>query len=132
MSSENEKTKNAVTGGSNVTAGGNVHIGDIVHIHEVKKEAAGKETKITSEKVEEIRNYIKRSRIKNALEEMLKVAEETDEDLHDQIIVQSERWNKLQKDERLGIISMSDAGVVRTRIVNNLISLLHELEAFEK
>ncbi len=132
MSSENKNTKNTVSGSSKVNAGGNVHIGDIINIHQVQKETPLIQGKLNAETAKNIRNLIKRSKVKDALEELLKISETTDADLHDQIISQSERWNKLQKDERLGILSSSEGSVIRNRIVYNLLGFVTEMEASEK
>lgn len=120
---ENSGTVIGKVEGQNITQ----HFGDIINIQQTQKEAVSEPQKINTEKTELIHDLIKRSKIKPALEELLKISKAADEDLHEQILQQSARWNSLTKDERLGIISRSDAEVVRGRIVYALLGIVREL-----
>ena len=129
---ENKKTKitdskNIVSDGK-IEAGGNVHIGDIVNVYKAEGAVEADKTSLPTQTAEEIRKKIARSRIKQALEQLLVETKKRDEDLYQQMLQQSERWNNLQKDERLGLTTYEQAGVIRARIVSGLLGIVQELE----
>ena len=124
--SEISESKNTVNQSSIKIESGNIHIGDIVNIHN-KKEEKPDSNKITPKIAREIQNLIANNKIKKALEQLLKHAQLVHEDLHSQIIQQSQRWNELAKNEMLGILSTSEAGVIRNRIVYSLLGITKEL-----
>lgn len=52
----------------------------------------------------------------------------TDEDEALQLDMQSAKLSKLKKDERMGILSSSDANIQRNRITHALLSLINDLK----
>ena len=118
-------SKNIVQG-SNIEAGGNIHFGDVIHNYpsgkEAQRGAAGKE------ELEETRKLISRGRVEKAIEKLLPLAAEKDEDMSDEIYLYSRQWQKLKKDERMGIISSNDATVQSNKITMALLQLIRQIE----
>ena len=118
-------SKNIVQG-SNIEAGGNIHFGDVIHNYpsgkEAQRGAAGKE------ELEETRKLISRGRVEKAIEKLLPLAAEKDEDMSDEIHLYSRQWQKLKKDERMGIISSNDATVQGNKITMALLQFIRQIE----
>lgn len=115
---------------SSLNAGRDIHVGDkIVNIYktvEDKDKTIG--ASLTIEKITQVRTFISKNRIKNALEFLLEYTRKADDDLYNQVIQQSQRWNQLQKNKMLGLLSNEQAGIISARIVMSLLNVLNELE----
>jgi Na+/phosphate symporter len=119
------KSKNVVSD-SRIEAGGNIHIGDIINniTEQVSSNPAGS---ISSDTVNQLRNLIADNRIDPAVDQMLSLAKDADEELYNQVLLQSQRWKKLKRENRMGLLTSSAAGIEQNRIVNGLLEILSEL-----
>ena len=123
-----KKSKNVVTGGE-FNVEGNLHIGDIININQVvagTKE--GRSANIPSSNLQSIRDLLVDDKIKEALEALLVYTKEKDPDLHNDIIAQSGRWNRLRKDKRQGIITSDESQIIHNRIRYSILSIIEDLE----
>ncbi len=78
--------------------------------------------------VAQVREDLIQGRTRNALRKLLEIAERTDSDLHNSVILLSSRLHSLERNERDGIISNQDAVIRRNRINSSVLSLIEELE----
>ena len=119
------KSKNVVSD-SKIEAGGNIHIGDIINniTQQVSSNPAGS---ISSDAVNQLRNLIADNRIDPAIDQMLDLTKELDEEFQNQVLLQSQRWKKLKRENRMGRLTSSEAGIEQNRIVNGLLEILSEL-----
>jgi Na+/phosphate symporter len=119
------KSKNVVSD-SRIEAGGNIHIGDIINniTEQVSSNPAGS---ISSDTVNQLRNLIADNRIDPAVDQMLSLAKDADEELYNQVLLQSQRWKKLKRENRMGLLTSSEAGIEQNRVVNGLLEILSEL-----
>ncbi|PHN02321.1 hypothetical protein [Flavilitoribacter nigricans] len=127
---KNSGNKNTVSN-SNIKAGGNVHIGDIVNIHQHISDPAPEPPKSPSEvssMIQDLRNQVGRGKIKQVLEKMLELSQD-DQDQQNTVILLSQRWNSLKREERMGVIGRSDASVTNNRITMSILDLLDELDS---
>lgn len=76
--------------------------------------------------VRELRNLIARSRIKLVLEKLLELTA-GDTEQQDSIILLTQRWNNLKREERMGVVSRSEASVAANRITMSILEILSEL-----
>lgn len=129
---QNSGNKNTISN-SQITAGGNVQIGDsnITHHHYYQpQENANKEDATASptpEKVRQIRDLVGRNKLKEVFDQLQKMTE-GDNDLHTQVIGLLKRWNALEREQRIGIISRSEASVESNKITISILELLNELQ----
>lgn len=120
-------SKNVIKG-STISTTGNVHIGDhITNVYQNKPVDTSKESKTTSEIVEEARNLIAKSKVDKAID-LLKNYIDKEEDLYNELVQQSQKWNKLKKEERLIVISASEANLRNNQIVNGLLGVITDLK----
>ena len=119
------KSKDVVSD-SRIEAGGNIHIGDIINniTEQVSSNPAGS---ISSDTVNQLRNLIADNRIDPAVDQMLRLAKDADEELYNQVLMQSQRWKKLKRENRMDLLTSSEAGIEQNRIVNGLLEILSEL-----
>lgn len=122
----NEKGKNIIKK-SNLNAGRDIHVGDkIVNIYNTQEDA--NETSFSKQNTLQVRDLIGKNKIKKSLELLLKYTKVADDDLYNQMVQQSQRWNQLQKNLLLGLISNEDASIISARIVMALLNIVNELE----
>jgi hypothetical protein len=120
--------KNTVSN-SNINAGGNVHIGDVVNIHQhisPQQQEPALSSSAGAAQVQELRELVVKGRIKQVLEKMLELTA-GDQDLQNTVILLSQRWNSLKREERMGVINRSDATVANNRITMSILEVLNEL-----
>ena len=108
-------------------AGGNIQIGDQVHKHVTPDEKEPSST--GSVDWEQVYDQIKRGRIKPAIDTLIPLAKAKDADLYNEVIQQSERWNRLQGEIRLQLNSRDDEERLTNRIVKSLIMVVDELKS---
>lgn len=119
-----EKNKNALIK-SKLSAKGDIHVGDIIHIHNVPDNGT---KKISKTETEELRKLISSNKVKKCLESLLVLSKGVDEDLYNQALHQSQRWNEMKKDRMLGLASFEESGLISTRIVYAVLGMIDELE----
>ncbi len=122
-----QDSKNTVSN-SSINAGGNIHIGDIINIQQTVSESSKQKTPFNADQAGAIRKLIGNNKIKQALEQLLQHTNGQDEDLYTQVVQLSQQWNKLQRQETMGIISSSEANVTSNKIVYGLLDVVNQLE----
>lgn len=124
-----ENSKN-VLGNSSINAGGNVHIGDIIHIQQpvTENNPPNSAPTFNADTAGTLRKLIGNNKIKQALEQLLQHTNGKHEDIYAQAVQYSQQWNKLQKQETLGILTSSEASTAGNKIVYGLLELISELE----
>ncbi len=139
-----ENSKNVIQG-SNISIGGNAHIGDKTEIgkkYEVK-EVGGNvyiaETinieqassthglPLKSPELNTLKSEVMKNNIKPAIK-MLLAHSSHDQDLNNQIILLASRWNQLQREKNMNIISKSQANIEYNRIRAALLDTIDEME----
>ncbi len=126
-SKEISNSKNVISD-SNIEAGGNVHIGDTFNINLNSQKQAEQKEGLTPASADQIRKLIASNRLDKAIDQLMVSAKNVDEDLHDQVIHQSQRWKQLKREDRLGLLTGEQAGLRNNRIVAGLLGILTELE----
>lgn len=126
-SKEISNSKNVISD-SNIEAGGNVHIGDTFNINLNPQKQAEQKEGLTPASADQIRKLIASNRLDKAIDQLMVSAKNVDEDLHDQVIHQSQRWKQLKREDRLGLLTGEQAGLRNNRIVAGLLGILTELE----
>ncbi len=71
-----------------------------------------------------VTDLVRRSRLSEALKELVAALNDTDTELLNDIIVLQQRLSKLEREERLGTLGFSEAGVERQKITKSLLELL--------
>lgn len=74
-----------------------------------------------------IRNLIANDKIRDALQTLLDYTEHNDADNHNALTMLMARFNKLKRDEGMGILSTGDAQLERNRINAALLNILGDL-----
>lgn len=107
---------------------GSIHIGDIINIQQVVASAPAQPVSpsIRSANMEQIQNLLSQSRIKEAIEEMLRWSKGESTQLHNQVILLAGRWNRLQNQRMMGIISYQQGSIEENRIVADLLSVIEK------
>jgi hypothetical protein len=125
---KNSGNKNTISN-SNIQAGGNVHIGDVnIHQHiSGPNPELPKTPSQVSDLTQDLRNQVGKGRIKQVLEKMLDMTRD-DQDLQNTVILLSQRWNNLKREERMGVIGRSEASVTNNRITMSILDLLNDLD----
>lgn len=125
---KNSGNKNTISN-SNIQAGGNVHIGDVnIHQHiSGPNPELPKTPSEVSDTTQELRNQVGKGQIKQVLEKMLDMTRD-DQDLQNTVILLSQRWNSLKREERMGVIGRSEASVTNNRITMSILDLLNDLD----
>lgn len=75
-----------------------------------------------------IRGLMTSDKIKEALEALLIYTKGHYPDLHNDIIAQSGRWNRLKRDKRQGVITNDESQIIHNRIRYSILSIIEELE----
>jgi len=115
-----------VVQGSNIQAN-NIHIGDSVvnHYHST----SGKEPSGNADgQLDALRELIGRGKVKQAIERLLVFSKSKDAEIADGVHLLSGEWNKLQKEERLGIISSSESTMRTNKITYRLLGFIRAME----
>jgi len=114
---------------SNINSGGNFQIGDYTCYDSQKSQ----NSKINSFDLpidwSLVREQIAKGRINQVLQKLLSAAEIKDKDLYEEVIIQSERWEKLQIEKKLDKIIPEKEEIKRNRIIRALLYIVDELEA---
>ncbi len=74
-----------------------------------------------------IKTLVASGKVEDALNEMFKFTQDTNEDAHNQIVQLSGEWKQLARKIRIGIIGNADASIERNKIVLGILDLLQEL-----
>lgn len=98
----------------------------LLKVKEINNELSNK---VNNTNTGEIRKLIGNNRTKSAIEQLLQLTNEKDEDLHNQTTQLSNRWKKLQREETMGILSTSEANIINNQIIHGLLSVISELES---
>lgn len=115
-------------GDEHIQAGGNVHVGDI-HYHGIPP--ANTSTGNTSpdpEIARNLRSLIASARTGEVFKKLLAYTEQHAAHLHIEVNTLSARWEDLGRNERLGIISRSEANLERNQINSGLLDLIGRLK----
>lgn len=78
--------------------------------------------------LDQIKKLIQQGDLEQAIKKFLDFTASNNDNLHDQIILQSSRLNGLKKDENMGVIPYERAQLTRNQITNGLLNLLREAE----
>ncbi len=118
-------TKNVVTN-STISAQGNVHIGDNVNHH---YSGTAQPTAMNSfqDQKKAITKLVSQARIEKALEQLSALGITQDEDFNLEVVSLTQRWAKLQKENRLGLLSTSESTQQNNQIVMALLNLLGQI-----
>lgn len=81
-----------------------------------------------AKKVKQIQNLVSKNEITTALSLLLESKDFINEDLYIQILQLSQRWEKLEKEKFLSIISSNDAELRNNQLVYNLSIILSKLK----
>lgn len=122
-----QDSKNTVNN-SSINAGGNIHIGDIINIQQAVSESTTPKSSFNADQAGAIRKLIGNNKIKQALEQLLQHTNGQEEDIYMQVVQLSQQWNKLQRQETMGILSSSEANVTSNKIVYGLLDVVNQLE----
>ena len=107
---------------------GQIHIGDIINIHQVLEQSPTTLSDPEKEQLKEaIQQLISTNKIKAALEKLLQLTKNGDTDLHSQVILLSNRWNRLKSEKNAGILTSEQANISQNRIMMAILSLVEEL-----
>lgn len=81
-----------------------------------------------------VKGLIANNRIKDAISELLKLVEgQLDyEDFASELILISSRYNKLEKEVRVGLLSSSEQNVIRNQLTSALLELIIKLSDFQE
>lgn len=120
--------KNTVSN-SNINAGGKVHIGDVnIHQHITGPNIETPKTPSqVADIIQDLRDQVAQGRTKPVLEKMLDLSAD-DQDQQNTVILLSQRWNSLKREERMGVINRSEASVANNRITVSILDLLSEFK----
>lgn len=118
---------NFTLGNDNVQASGNVHIGD-VHFHGTSAPQRKPEGQnATSPLVKTMRDLIASGRTDEVFPKLLDYTEEFTPHLISDSIQLSGRWESLKRQERVGVLSHSEANLERNKVNNALLDLMKNL-----
>ncbi len=118
--------KNMVTG-SHISAQGNVHIGDTVNHYNQQVSPQQQNGNSTQELKKNITKLVSQARIDKALEQLSTLGETQDEDFNLEVTSLAQRWAKLQRESRLGLMSNSESTQQNNQIVMALLNLLTQI-----
>lgn len=121
-----KKSKNVLSNNS-IIVGRDLHVGDKFNLSTSKKHTNSTPNAVST--LTAIREEIAKDKIKKAIKMLLIFPKLKDEDLRNEILHQSRRWNHLKKKERLGTISDENAGLTFNRIIKSLLEIINDLEA---
>lgn len=120
MKKENQKN---LINKSNITVGGDFYLGDQINVEKIKDD---KVPQASTTNKPTLKNLVAKHQIKKALE-LLLVKKDLDLDLENEIISQSNRWNRVQREIRQGTVSEADKGIILNRLTNSLLEIIDEL-----
>lgn len=123
---ENQKvnisdSKNVISGSE--IKGQNVHIGDIVHHHSAAAPEGRKKTAYAIA----VRKLVSKGNLKGALNALADVFGD-DDAATDQVHLLNSRLSNLNKENRMGLLSFSEANLQRNKITNSILELLRDLD----
>ena len=111
---------------SQVNIGGNYIVGD------QQASTGGDQQKSNSKsnpkKESGVLELITKSKIKEALEQLVTITGGVDDDLHTRSLLLMERWNRLGQQQKLGALSLEDIDIAQNRIAEQLIQMSKELK----
>ncbi len=82
---------------------------------------------IVQEQKKAITKLVSQARIEKALEQLSALGTTQDEDFNLEVVSLSQRWAKLQKESRLGLLSTSESTQQNNQIVMALLNLLSQI-----
>jgi hypothetical protein len=82
----------------------------------------------TSGNLNDIKKLIQQGKLEQAIKSLLIYAEGKDESLHNDVILQSSRYNSLARDEMQGIIPYDRAQLTKNQITNGLLGIIRNAE----
>ena len=136
-SGDNYDEKNVVKG-STIKAGGDFCLGDDVvsgnqNVHIVHNYfGGGKEKEKTRPQYALAKNHLKtllsKEKTVEVINGLLDYTEGKDKSINDTVLILSARYTRINTQQNMGIISMSEAGIERNKINAALASLIDELE----
>ena len=118
---------NSITNQPNISNnGGTIHIGDIINIQRVIEK--NPLNSITNQQtiVQQIHQLISTNKIKQALEKALQFTKNKDPEEHNQIILLTNRWNRLKQNRHAGIITTESGNIEHNRITAALLSFMED------
>jgi nucleoside phosphorylase len=118
--------KNLVIG-STISAQGNVYIGDSVSHHHQSGGIQPSGGNSVQEQKKTITKLVSQARIEKALELLTTLGATQDEDFNLEVVSLAQRWAKLQKESRLGLLSTSEATQLNNQVVMALLNLLAQV-----
>lgn len=128
--SPNFSNKNAVENSHLQTEKGNIHIGDVTNVyHGVGSSGASSSSSLNEMQSikKDLEQEIAQGNIGKVIDELLKYFEDENEDLYQEVLVLSAKWNRLEKERRLGLSSVSENNLVDSKIINSLLHYLNQL-----
>lgn len=139
-----EKSKNVVQG-STISVGGNFHLGDQTNIgknYEVRDTAGNvyiadtinieqavstHGAPLDGKELNAVKMQVVQNKIKPALNTLLEHSAH-DQDLNNQVVLLASRWNQLQKEKNMNIISKNHADIEYNRIRAALLDTIDEMD----
>ena len=106
---------------SNINAGGNVHIGNVYNYY-------GKPPTEVNSDLEEIRTLISKNRVEKAIEGLSEIARAKGPDALGEVQLLANRWEELQRQSRMGLVSYDQATTHRNQVVHSLLQAIQSLE----
>lgn len=108
---------------SNIHAGGNVIIGDVHHHHA----EAAINAPTQSHPAAQLQRLIGSGELGKAIAELAVYAEKNHSDLHQEILQLSGRWETLQRNIRMGVLSTDEATVERNRVSALMLQMIGQI-----
>jgi hypothetical protein len=139
-----EKSKNVVQG-STISVGGNFHLGDQTNIGKnyevrdtagnvyiadtinIEQAASTHGAPLDGKELNAVKMQVVQNKIKPALNTLLEHSAH-DQDLNNQVVLLASRWNQLQKEKNMNIISKSHADIEYNRIRAALLDTIDEMD----
>ncbi|MEM9885389.1 MAG: TIR domain-containing protein [Bacteroidota bacterium] len=88
---------------------------------------AGDGNNNTKVDLDAIQALVGSAKLEEAIQKMMEVTAGKYSDMHNQLIMQSSRLSQLKRNETMGMIGFSEAGMVRAQITNATLSILSDL-----
>ncbi len=104
--------------------GKNVHIGDVYHNY------GGSDKQPASPgqpQLETIRELIGKARTEEAFRKLKEITNGREDGTYDEVTALSNQWKTLKREERMGLLSSSEAGIRNNKITNALLQILRDL-----
>ena len=104
---------------------GSIYISEVINIGQVLESSPTViATKTTLQKIHEL---IRNNKIKQTLEHLLQLTQNGDRDEHNQVILLTNRWNRLKQSRHAGTLSTENGNIEQNRIVASLLNFVEEL-----